>query len=374
MGMRNRLAVLMVLVWLSPALWADPEQADVLLVTEENLYFQTALGVNREARLDIIAPDELAEADLDAYDLVVFDRVTFEEAPMVNALYVGCVPPGVGLELEEVEGHGDLKFDHVYMPHPLFGGIRPHMLINSDASIADRTVLSHDEDAVVQVIGESEHGVLVAEAFLPGRTALIVSFDVNESSWVITTSFLVFTLQSTAYLQQPVEADPIERLVAQSIRDRQRRSLFRVSQRHLLDLARQQLGEDFVPSVLETFEQQPQLRDTIATGLRTSYRESGDAAVGQAALAAYGVMIADADEQAPEDEGALLDTIKLRVFAAILAERLDEHELAVYYKHGVETRMRSRHVLGGAFPVLDEADRAVYQSIEIEDADDEDNG
>ncbi len=118
------------------AVYGQPRQARVLLVTEQDRYLLDSLETSAASKLAEVAqmtPQQVATDEVKRellagrFDLVIFDNTSPQEPPAANALYFGALPPGQAFASPRtVEGPVVLDWD---IAHPLLQYIRDLNLI-----------------------------------------------------------------------------------------------------------------------------------------------------------------------------------------------------------------------------------------------------
>jgi hypothetical protein len=181
----------------------------VAVVTKGNLFLSTALGGLPLARLDTLTPDEFQsrarQEKLGEYDVLVLDGV-LPPAGVTPALAVNPatgLPPGRYMVLNAVpgpalidQGRGDSTavIDWV-RDHPTMRNITLDNLV-----IAQARNVQIAPGTGGKAIATAGNGPAVVELAAADSRAIVIPFDVAESTWPFDVSFVVFLAQGVNYL------------------------------------------------------------------------------------------------------------------------------------------------------------------------------
>ncbi len=176
----------------------------VALVTRGNLFLVTALEGLPLAQLKEYTPDQYeaarAAGQMSAFDLVIFDRWVpaidgRPGLPEGRFLVLGAIPSPLGIESDTEPGPAvmlDWKRDHPVMRLTLLDNLMiaklPHLVVPDDAGL--------------DVLATADKGPGILELTTAKTHAIIVPFDVAESTWPFDVSFVIFTGASVQYLGQ----------------------------------------------------------------------------------------------------------------------------------------------------------------------------
>lgn len=176
----------------------------VALVSRGNLFLVTALQGLPLSRLVQFTPEQYrsasASGEMSAFDVVVFDRwlPTVDGAPGLPAgrfLVLGAIPA----PLAEEPGSEPRPAVVLDWPrdHPLM-----RLLLLDRLQILRLPRLVVPEETGASVLAETDRGPAILEISRAQTRAVVVPFDVGESSWPLDVSFVVFTAASINYVGQ----------------------------------------------------------------------------------------------------------------------------------------------------------------------------
>lgn len=179
-------------------------QLAVALVSTGNLFLTTALEGLPLAKLVQYTPDQYndaaAKGDMDAYDVVIFDGwvPTIDGKPGLppgRFLVLGAIPAPLGEAAGTEPGPSmilDWRRDHPVMRLLLLDKLQ--MLKLPKVVVPDGSGAS--------VLAEADRGPAIIEISKSQTRAIVVPFDVGQSTWPLDVSFVVFVGASVNYLGQ----------------------------------------------------------------------------------------------------------------------------------------------------------------------------
>jgi len=175
------------------------ERLRIALVTEGNLFARTAIEAlpTREFReFTPAAWDTLPERERD-FDVVVLDGwlpdAGGDPLPPGRFIVLGAVPTeGAGLGVSR-EAERSVIVDTE--DHPAL-----HNISFDAVTIFEQPVVEIGPDSPAKVLARSSAGPAILELATAGTRALIVPFDVTESSWGVDKSFILFIAKAARYL------------------------------------------------------------------------------------------------------------------------------------------------------------------------------
>lgn len=175
----------------------------VAVVTRGNLFLQTALGGLPLARLVTFTP-EAFQQELDRnrardFDVVVLDAwlpsvAQGETLPAGRWLVFNQVPTGTLGLIDRGESESALFVDWA-RDHPIMRG-----LVLDNVVIARSRQVEIPEGAPISVLATSSVGPAIVEMITPEARAIVVPFDLAQSTWPFDVSFIVFMASATTYL------------------------------------------------------------------------------------------------------------------------------------------------------------------------------
>lgn len=179
------------------------KRLSVAMVTRGNLFIQTALGGLPLARLVTFTPEQF-QAELDArrardFDVVILDswlpRVPQGETlPPGRWLVFNAVPGGTLGLIDGGVGDSALFVDWA-REHPVMRG-----LVLDNAVIAQSRLIRIPEGNPVAVLATMSTGPSITEIITPEARAIVVPFDIAQTTWPFDVSFVVFTASAVTYL------------------------------------------------------------------------------------------------------------------------------------------------------------------------------
>ena len=182
-----------------------PEPLKVLLVTDGNYFLELLMETQPLDEPEIVNPagyEALLESgEADAYDMVIFDDYSPTRVPAAGTfVYSGGMPPDDATEIKQVtaddgtgiwfEGSDVLDWER---DHPMFAG-----LSLNDLWVQDGRLLTLPLGT--EMLVEGIKGPLLALERNGGRTNLIFSFDLNQSTWPRDRTFPLFGYLMFEYL------------------------------------------------------------------------------------------------------------------------------------------------------------------------------
>jgi hypothetical protein len=185
------------------------KRLSVAVVTEGNMFLESALGGLALNKAQIITPAQYAEmvkrGKTDEYDVFIMDKVnparptgTGEAGPMPpgHFLTFGIVPPMRGLTLlaaaDEDNAQPDVPADWV-RDHPALE------LVSLDSLVVAKPMKVGASDGV-KVIARGTAGPMIIEAADGPTRALVVCFDPLNSNWPFDVSYVLFLASAVSYL------------------------------------------------------------------------------------------------------------------------------------------------------------------------------
>ena len=176
----------------------------VALVTRGNLFLVTALEGLPLAQLKEYSPSEYeaaqAAGQMGDFDLVLFDRwlptIDGRQAlPAGRFLVLGALPWPLGVQADTKPGPAvmlDWKRDHPVM----------RLLLLDNLMLAKLPSVVVPEDSGLDVLATTDHGPGILELTTADTHAIIVPFDIAESTWPFDVSFVLFVGASVQYIGQ----------------------------------------------------------------------------------------------------------------------------------------------------------------------------
>ena len=160
----------------------------VALVTESDLFTQTALEGMALSRLVRYRPDQFASAaaagDLAGFDVIILSGWAPEEPlPPGRYLVFGAAPRIDGLSSAGPSDGPFIAIDWA-RDHPMFRYVSLDNLV-----IARQVSLTARED--LRVLARSDAGPIAVEATAPGVRAIVLSFVPGESNWPFDPGFVI---------------------------------------------------------------------------------------------------------------------------------------------------------------------------------------
>lgn len=179
-------------------------QLSVALVSEGNLFLTTALQGLPLARLVQYTPGQYnaaaATGEMAAFDVVIFDSwlPTIDGAP--------GLPPGRFLVLNAVPAPLGIAADTEPQPAMVLDWPRDHpvmrLLLLDKLRMLALPQLVVPDDAGFAVLAETDKGPAILELSRAQTRAVVVPFDIGESTWPLDVSFVVFTAAAVNYVGQ----------------------------------------------------------------------------------------------------------------------------------------------------------------------------
>ncbi len=179
------------------------KRLSVAIVTRGNLFIQTALGGLPLARLVTFTPEQF-QTELDQrrtreFDVVILDswlpRVApGETLPPGRWLVFNAVPGGTLGMVDGGVGESALFVDWA-REHPVMRG-----LVLDNAVIAQSRRISIPEGNPVAVLATMSTGPAITEVITPEARAIVVTFDIAQTTWPFDVSFVVFSASAVTYL------------------------------------------------------------------------------------------------------------------------------------------------------------------------------
>ncbi len=178
-----------------------PRKLNVLLVTEPaySVFLANVLAGLPLEQVTTVAPQEyerMADDQLEVdgqsrYDVVIFNKHNTGRLPVGNYLFLASVPEVEGISADdEVEQLATLWWDET---HPVLRHVALEYVY-----IARALQLNLPRQA--EVLAEGTRGPLIARYAVDGRQFMLISFAVEQSTWVTKPSFAVFFYNALRYL------------------------------------------------------------------------------------------------------------------------------------------------------------------------------
>lgn len=367
--LRSLPALLLVLLFACPTA-AEDQKTRVLLVTDGNVFISAAVQTFKRYELTTVTQKQLGAIDYADFDVAVIDRIELKATPPISALWIGCVPPKSGITLKKIEGNADkpLDFWSRHLPNPLIkeGKVAAKMFENG-VQIRDRHGLSTNGAGMLNtLVSSKEDAVLIAEMFAIEKKHLLVSFDVTQSEWVKRPGWLIFVGLALEHLKTDPEL-PLERL--NRMRNKKGELDWGSNRRRtamLFQLARTDVGEDFVPELLKMMgEDYSSYYDAAGFFTAEGYSFGNEVDL-ETGLLLYQECMAKCDALPKDhDEGFPCGlAMTCRIQSAIVASKLGLMSMASRHKHDAEQGIKS--VPGGrvgVFPAMYLEERAIYDAI-----------
>lgn len=193
------------------------KRLSVAVVTSGNLFLQTAVGGLPLARLVTFTPDQfqqqLAQGRGREFDVVIADswlpRVAQGETlPPGRWLVFNAVPGGTLGMADGGESESALFVDWA-RDHPVMRG-----LVLDNVVMAKSRRVSIPDGNPVSVLATTSVGPGILEVVTPEARALVVPFDIAQTTWPFDVSFVVFTASAVTYLGADGSDPSAQRMLA----------------------------------------------------------------------------------------------------------------------------------------------------------------
>ncbi|MBX3361096.1 MAG: VWA domain-containing protein [Phycisphaeraceae bacterium] len=179
------------------------KRLSVAIVTRGNLFIQAALGGLPLARLVTFTPEQFQQ-EIDArrsreFDVVILDSwlprlPQGETLPPGRWLVFNAVPGGTLGLIDDGPGDSALFVDWA-REHPVMRG-----LVLDNAVIAESRRVRIPEGNPVAVLATMSTGPSITEIITPEARAIVVPFDIAQTTWPFDVSFVVFSASAVTYL------------------------------------------------------------------------------------------------------------------------------------------------------------------------------
>jgi len=188
----------------------------VALVTRGSLFIEAALQGLPLARLVTYTPEqfqtEMDQGRATQFDVVILDSwlprtSAGETLPPGRWLVFNAVPGGTLGLADGGEGESALFVDWA-RDHPVMRG-----LVLDNAVIARSRRVTIPDGNPIAVLAMTSVGPGIAELITPEARAIVVPFNIAESTWPFDVSFVVFTASAVTYLGADISDPSVRRML-----------------------------------------------------------------------------------------------------------------------------------------------------------------
>ncbi|MFC1855354.1 VWA domain-containing protein, partial [Thermodesulfobacteriota bacterium] len=197
-----------------------PEKISVLLVTDENVFLENVLSVNKAVSYMKLKKEDYNEnEDHSRFDVVIFDSFTPKSLPKTNLFLINSelrdlnivkVATKSGQRVEEMPKIIDYDKTHPVMKY-----------INIDNTAIAKATLFSTPDWLQRIV-DTENTSLIYAGERANQRVLLLSFNLKDSDFILKSTFPIFVYNSMFWLSDHFEkrsaafyrtGDPIRRRV-----------------------------------------------------------------------------------------------------------------------------------------------------------------